>query len=318
MMTTYPHTPVLLDRCVELLSPALQSGGLVVDATLGMAGHAEALLERFTEISLLGIDRDCEALALAQSRLKGFGERARLVHARYDELGAVLDQHFPGESPRGILFDLGVSSLQLDEPERGFSYRFDAPLDMRMNAEDDTTAADLLADLSAFELQRMFERYGDEPYASRYAQAIVSARAESPIIRTGELVELIDRATPGGHPRRGHNAKRVFQALRIAVNEELAVLESALETALDRLEVGGRIVVMSYHSGEDRLVKHAIEPRTQSSAPIDLPVIPESDQPTYRWVVKGPEVASSTEQRDNPRSQSVRLRAAEKVKGTQR
>ena len=318
MTTTHPHTPVLLDRCIDLLAPALGTNALMVDATLGMGGHTESLLQRFDSVRVLGIDRDLDALAHAQSRLKGFAERTRLLHARYDELGALLDSEFPGQAPQGILFDLGVSSLQLDEAERGFSYRFDAPLDMRMNPQDETTAADLIARLSAFELQRLFERYGDEPLASRYAHAIVNSRDDAPILRTGQLVELIDRVTPGGHPRKGHNAKRVFQALRIAVNRELEILEAALEVALDRLAVGGRIVVMSYHSGEDRLVKHAIEPRTRSSAPLDLPVIPESDQPTYRWVVKGPEEAPSAEQQDNPRSQSVRLRAAEKVKGTQR
>ncbi|MGA1783765.1 MAG: 16S rRNA (cytosine(1402)-N(4))-methyltransferase RsmH [Pontimonas sp.] len=318
MMTTHPHIPVLLDRCIELLAPALGENALVVDATLGMGGHSEALLEKFESLRLLGIDRDEAALHYSEARLERFAQRTRLVHARYDELGTLLDTEFPGEAPQGILFDLGVSSLQLDEAERGFSYRFDAPLDMRMDAHEDVSAADLIATLSAFELQRMFERYGDEPLASRYAHAIVTRREIEPISRTGQLVEIIDRATPGGHPRKGHNAKRVFQALRIAVNRELEVLETALEVALDRLAVGGRIVVMSYHSGEDRLVKHAIEPRTVSSAPVDLPVIPESDLPTYRWVVKGPEKASDTEQQNNPRSQSVRLRAAEKVKGTQR
>jgi len=317
MMTTYPHIPVLLERSVDLLAPSLtEPGALVVDATLGMGGHSELLLNRFDSIRLIGIDRDRDALAIAGSRLAHFGDRVTLVHARYDEIGDVLDEHAGGVAPQGILFDLGVSSLQLDEPDRGFRYLGDAPLDMRMNQADDTTAADLINTMSAFELQRLFERYGDEPLASRYAQAIVSAREVLPITRTAELVEVIDRATPGGHPRKGHNAKRVFQALRIAVNHELDVLEAALQVSLNRLAVGGRIVVLSYHSGEDRLVKHAIEPRTQSSAPIDLPVIPETDMPSYRWVVKGPEVASGDEQRDNPRSQSVRLRAAEKVKET--
>lgn len=316
-MTTYPHIPVLLERSVDLLAPALsEPGALVVDTTLGMGGHSEALLERFGSIRLIGIDRDREALAIAGSRLERFSDRISLVHARYDELGDVLDEHAAGEAPKGILFDLGVSSLQLDEAERGFRYIGDAPLDMRMNQNDPTTAADLVNTLSAFELQRMFERFGDEPLASRYAQAIVSARETAPLSRTSELVAVIDKATPGGHPRKGHNAKRVFQALRIAVNTELDVLERALDVALDRLAVGGRIVVLSYHSGEDRLAKHAIEPRTHSSAPLDLPIIPEADQPSFRWVVKGPEMAPADEQRDNPRSQSVRLRAAEKVKET--
>lgn len=315
MMATHLHIPVLLERCVELVAPALAApGALVVDATLGLAGHAEALLEQFPTVELIGIDRDPRALVHASTRLEPYRDRTRLVHARYDEITEVVEREFPGRRPQAILFDLGVSSMQLDEADRGFSYRFDAPLDMRMNPDDGTTAADLVNSLSAFELQRLFERFGDEPYAGRYAQAIVSAREEKPLLHTSELVAVIDRATPGGHPRRGHNAKRVFQALRIAVNAELEILTDALEQALDLLDRGGRIVVMSYHSGEDRLVKHAIEKRTQSTAPLDMPVIPEADLPTYRWVVKGPETASESEIHVNPRSQSVRLRAAEKVR----
>lgn len=314
-MTIYSHTPVLLERCIDLLEPAISApGALVVDATLGLGGHAEALLERFDSLALLGVDRDQAALDHSQARLAAYADRVKFAHTRYDELESALAQTYPGRAPQGILLDLGVSSMQLDHAERGFSYRHDAPLDMRMDATDTDTASDMLNTLGAFELQRMFERFGDEPYASRYAQAIVQARETEPISRTLQLVDIIDKATPGGHPRRGHNAKRVFQALRIAVNRELEILSDAIEAALDLLAVGGRIVVMSYHSGEDRIVKHAIERRTQSSAPLDMPIVPEQDQPTFRWLVKGPETASEEEAQTNPRSQSVRLRAAEKVR----
>ena len=318
-MTTYTHTPVLLQRCIELLEPAIRlEGAVVVDGTLGLAGHAEAILEQFPTARLLGVDRDPDALEIASHRLERFADRVTIAKARYDDIDQLLDTHFPGEAPQGILLDLGVSSLQLDQPERGFSYRFDAPLDMRMSSEDETTAAELLNTLGVFELQRLFERFGDEPYANRYAQAIVQARHDAPLTHTQQLVAIIDQATPGGHPRRGHNAKRVFQALRIAVNQELDILATAIDKALDVLAVGGRIVVMSYHSGEDRIVKHAIEKRTQSTAPLDMPIVPESDQPTFRWVVKGPEGASEDEIHTNPRSQSVRLRAAEKIRQASR
>ncbi len=315
MMATPTHTPVALDRTVELLAPALSGPEpLVVDLTLGLAGHAEALLDAFAHIHLLGVDRDTEALAIARERLARFGSRVTTVHARYDELPAALEHHFPGRCVDAVLLDAGVSSLQLDRAERGFSYLTDAALDMRMNPEEETTAADLVNTLSRGELQTLFQRFGDEPLAARYAKAIVTAREERPLLTTLQLVDVIDRATLGGHPRGGHNAKRVFQALRIAVNHELESLAAALPAALDALCVGGRIVVLSYQSGEDRLVKHDIDARTRSHAPLDLPVIPESDQPTFRWLVKSPEGPLPEEAESNPRSRSLRLRAAEKIR----
>lgn len=313
MMTTAIHIPVALERTLELVAPSLDDGsGLVVDMTVGLGGHAEALLERFPGIHLLGIDRDPIALEHARTRLARFSERVTLVHARYDELADVLQRQAKGESPRAILLDAGVSSLQIDDVTRGFSYLHDAPLDMRMNPEEEQTAASLLATMDEAELRRLFQRYGDEPLAGRYAKAIVAQRESEPLETTAQLVALIDRSTPGGHPRRGHNAKRVFQALRIAVNEELVSLESALTQALDALSVGGRLIVLSYQSGEDRLVKHAMNSRVTSSWPVDLPVLPPQAEAQYAWVVKGPESASESEISRNPRAASLRLRAIER------
>lgn len=310
MMATYTHTPVMLERSIELLGPALaKPGSLLVDATVGLGGHAEAFLRAFPALSLLGIDRDPAALALSAERLAPFGDRVRLRQARFDEVGTLLDEEFPGRAPQAFLFDLGVSSLHLDDATRGFSYRQDADLDMRMNPDDDLSASDIVNDWTVPELADIFRTYGDEPLAGRYARAIVEAR---PIRTTGELVSVIDRATPAGAPKRGHRAKRVFQALRIAVNAELEAFRRALPEALDRLAEGGRIVILSYHSGEDRIAKHLIHARTVSTTPVGLPVIAKDDQPEFRWVVRGPEYASDSEVAENSRSQSVRLRAAEK------
>ena len=315
MMTTPTHIPVALERTVEILAPALQEpGALVVDMTVGLGGHAEALLQDSPHIELLGIDRDPRAIELSGDRLERFSERVQLVQARYDELADVLATRFPSTPVRGIVLDAGVSSMQLDLPERGFSYMASGALDMRMNQEAGESAAELVNSLPEKDLADIFRRYGDEPLATRYARAIVTARAERAITETNQLVEVLDRATPAAHRRRGHSSKRVFQALRIAVNNELDSLEAALPHALDALDVGGRIVVLSYQSGEDRLVKHLIEQRVSVQTPVDLPVVPEADQPTMRWVVKGPEAASADEQEQNPRSRSVRLRAAEKIR----
>ena len=315
MMTTPTHIPVALERTLELLAPALQEpGALVVDMTVGLGGHAEALVENFPHIHLLGIDRDPRALAISTERLAPHSNRVTLVHARYDELAEVLAQHHPSTPVRGIVLDAGVSSMQLDIPERGFSYMAAGELDMRMDQESGQSAADLINSLSEKDLAGLFRRYGDEPLATRYARAIVAARADGQIRTTDQLVGILDRATPQAHTRRGHSAKRVFQALRIAVNNELESLEAALPQALDALDVGGRIVVLSYQSGEDRLVKHLIEQRVVVHTPVEVPIVPEADQPTMRWVVKGPESASAAEQETNPRSQSVRLRAAEKIR----
>lgn len=315
MMATSLHTPVALERTCDLLSPSL--GGpdpLAVDMTLGLGGHTEALLRAHPGLHVIGIDRDPEALSHARQRLAEFGSRVSFVHARYDQLSEVLADQQPQRCVNAVVLDAGVSSMQLDEPSRGFSYLHDAPLDMRMNPMDPVDAADLINTLSQSELQRLFQRYGDEPLAARYARAIVQERTRGPVETTGSLVSIIDQATPGGHPRRGHNAKRVFQALRIAVNHELDSLESGLVQALDCLCVGGRIVVLSYQSGEDRLAKHLIDARTRADVPVDVPVVPEAHQPTFTWVVKGPEGPGDQEAAINPRSASLRLRAAERIR----
>ncbi|MDX2377165.1 16S rRNA (cytosine(1402)-N(4))-methyltransferase RsmH [Microbacterium sp. LRZ72] len=308
------HTPVLLERCVELLAPALESpGAVLVDATLGMGGHSEALLERFPHAHLLGLDRDTDALRLAGERLSRFGDRVGLVHTVYD---GIADAAASAELDEvdAVLFDLGVSSLQLDESERGFAYARDAPLDMRMDQTQGTTAAEVIATYPEGGLRRIFERYGEEKLAARYARFIVAARAETPIERSGQLVDILIAATPAAVQRAGHPAKRVFQALRIEVNAELSVLERAIPAALELLRVGGRIVVMSYQSLEDRIVKRAFADAVASTAPAGLPVELPEHRPRFRLLVKGAEMASAAERERNPRAAPVRLRAAERVR----
>ena len=310
------HTPVLLERCVELLAPALtRPGAVLVDATEGMGGHSEALLERFDGVGLIGLDRDTDALRIAGERLARFGDRVTLVHTVYDGIAAAL-AGAGVERVDGILFDLGVSSLQLDEADRGFAYAQDAPLDMRMDQTAGTTAADIVATYGEGDLRRIFERYGEEKLAGRYARAIIAARATAPITRSGQLVDILIAATPAAVQRegRGHPAKRVFQALRIEVNAELAVLERALPAAMDALRVGGRIVVMSYQSLEDRLVKRVFADAAASTAPAGLPVELPEHAPRFRLVVKGAELATDEEKAQNPRATPVRLRAAERVR----
>ena len=308
------HTPVLLERTVELLAPALQrDGAVLVDATLGMAGHAEAFLERFPGLVLVGIDRDRDALAIATARLARFAGRVHLVHAVYDEFARVLSG-LGIPKVAGILFDLGVSSLQLDRIERGFSYSKDAPLDMRMDAGAERTAAFVLATYSESELRRIFYEYGDEKLAPRYASRIVQRREERPLQTSAELVELIIAATPAAAQRAGHPAKRVFQALRIEVNQELSVLERAIPAAIDSLEVGGRMVVLAYQSLEDRIVKRVLQARAASTAPRGLPVELPEHRPELKLLVRGAELAGDEEKARNPRATPVRLRAVERLR----
>ncbi|NRG42884.1 16S rRNA (cytosine(1402)-N(4))-methyltransferase RsmH [Rathayibacter sp. VKM Ac-2835] len=310
------HLPVLLERCVELLAPALErDGAVLVDATLGMGGHSLALLERFPRLHLVGLDRDQEALQLAGARLAAHSARVDLVHAVYDELPDVLDE-LGIDTIDGALFDLGVSSLQLDETERGFSYSKDAPLDMRMDATAPLTAASILADYDEIALRRIFHEYGEERLAARYAKKIVEARASAPIVRSGRLVEIIQAATPVAIQRNGHPAKRVFQALRIEVNQELSVLERAIPAALGRIAVGGRIVVEAYQSLEDRIVKRALQAASSSTAPVGLPMELPEHRPEFRLVIRGAELASDDEKAANPRATPVRLRAAERIRST--
>ena len=308
------HTPVLLERCVELLAPALeQPGAVLVDATLGMGGHAEAILSRFPGLTLVGLDRDTEALAIAEERLKGFGDRVHLVHTVYDGIGEALDGLGITEVA-GVLFDLGVSSLQIDRVERGFSYSKDAPLDMRMDGTAGLTAASILADYSERDLKRIFQDYGEEKLSARYAKAIVEARETTPFVRSAQLVDVITKATPVVVQRQGHPAKRVFQALRIEVNQELAVLERAIPAALERVQVGGRIVVMAYQSLEDRIVKRALAAASGSTAPAGLPVELPEHKPLFTLLLRGAELASDEEKAINPRATPVRLRAAVRLR----
>ncbi|MDR2293719.1 MAG: 16S rRNA (cytosine(1402)-N(4))-methyltransferase RsmH [Microbacterium sp.] len=308
------HIPVLLERCVELLAPALaHPGAVLVDATTGMGGHSSALLGRFPEVELVGLDRDTDALRIAGERLAPHISRVHLVHTVYDGItDAVYDSGF--DHADGILFDLGVSSLQLDEAERGFAYSKDAPLDMRMDQTAGRTAADIIATYSEGELRRIFEVYGEEKLAGRYARFIIAARQEAPIETSGRLVEILTAATPAAAQRAGHPAKRVFQALRVEVNSELSVLSAAIPAALELLPVGGRLVVMSYQSLEDRIIKRAFATATASTAPRGLPVELEEHAPRFRTLTKGAEMASDEERERNPRATPVRLRAVERIR----
>ncbi len=313
-MTAPAHVPVLLERCLGLLSPALTgSEHVVVDCTLGMGGHAEALLTR-TPARLIGLDRDPEALRRSGARLAPFGERVTLIHAVYDELPAVL-AGLGLSRVQGVLFDLGVSSLQLDDPDRGFAYAQDAVLDMRMDPTTGMSAAEVLNSYDGKALARLIKAYGDERFAARIADAIVRERATAPLLSTARLADLVRDAIPAATRRTGgHPAKRTFQALRIEVNDELGVLRRAVPRALDALAVGGRVVMLSYQSLEDRIVKAELVRRSTSDVPVDLPFVPEGSQPELRLLVRGSEQAGEAEVAANPRAQSVRLRAAERVR----
>jgi 16S rRNA (cytosine1402-N4)-methyltransferase len=310
------HVPVLLDRVVALVAPPLQQpGSVLVDATLGLGGHTEAVLTRCPEAHVVGVDRDVHALEEAGERLAPFTGRTTLVHAVYDEIPEVLAD-LGIRSVQGVLFDLGVSSMQLDVRERGFAYAEDAPLDMRMDDTTGITAAEILNTYSAGELARILRSYGEEKFARQIARAIVRERERTPFDRSARLVELLREVIPAPARRTGgHPAKRTFQALRIEVNDELGVLRRAIPAAIDALAVGGRIVVMSYHSLEDRMVKQAIAARARSTVPEGMPVVPEEYQPELRLVTRGSEKASEAEIAENPRAASVRLRAAERVRG---
>lgn len=311
------HIPVLLGRCIHLLAPALEAAGdsaVVVDATLGMGGHSEALLWRFGGLHLVGIDRDPQALKLAGERLSSFRDRTDLVHAVYDEIPAVLEDLGISEV-HGILFDLGVSSLQLDERERGFAYSYDAPLDMRMDTSTGRSAADVVNTYTEDELRRIIRTWGEERFAGRIASAIVSARRDKPLATTGELVDVIRSVVPAGAAKTGgHPAKRTFQALRIEVNEELSVLTRAIPAALEAVAVGGRVVVMSYHSLEDKIVKAAFTAGTRSSAPVGFPVELDEHKPYLKTLTRGTEAPTDQEIAENPRAASAKLRAVERTR----
>jgi 16S rRNA (cytosine1402-N4)-methyltransferase len=309
------HEPVLLQRCLDVLGPALaKPGAILVDCTLGLGGHSEAFLKNFPELTLIGIDRDPAALALAGERLAVYGDRVHLVHAIYDEIAEVV-QELGFKKVDAILLDLGVSSMQLDEADRGFAYSYEAPLDMRMNPEVGLTAADVVNTYSENDLGRIFKEYGEERYAKAVAREVVALRKSSPFIKSTDLSKLIAKVIPFIPGKSsGHPAKRVFQALRIEVNGELEVLADTMPAALATLAVGGRILVLSYHSLEDRIVKQALMAAANSSAPIELPIELPEHAPTVRMLVKGAEQATEREIQLNPRAASVRMRAAEKIR----
>ena len=312
------HVPVLLDRVVALVAPPLRQPDrdrtLLVDATLGLGGHTEAVLEGCPQAHVIGIDRDTHALERSRERLAPYGERVTFVHAVYDEIGEVLEG-LGHPHVDGVLFDLGVSSMQLDLRERGFAYSEDAPLDMRMDDTAGPTAADVLNDYPVEELARILREYGEERFARRIAEAVVRERAKEPFTRSARLVEVLRGAIPAPARRTGgHPAKRTFQALRIEVNDELSVLRRALPAAIEAIGVGGRVVVMSYHSLEDRITKQVFAEATHSDLPPDLPFVPPGHEPALRLVTRGAEKASPAETAANPRAASVRLRAVERVR----
>lgn len=320
----YGHIPVLRDRMAQLIAPgvsALGSNAVIVDATLGAGGHSEHFLETFEKACVLGVDRDPHALAGARERLSRFGDRFVAIQARFDDFADVADE---SEGPifdtlreqgvAGALFDLGVSSMQLDQVERGFAYRMDAPLDMRMDPSQTKTAADILNTYSHGEIARILSTYGDERFAGKIASAIVREREKQPFTTSARLVELLYDTIPtatrktGGHP-----AKRTFQALRVEVNAELDSLAAVIPVITDRLAVGGRAVFMSYQSLEDKIVKKALVDMSTSKTPPGLPMDLPGTAPQFRLITRGAEKASEAEIAENPRSAPVRVRAVERI-----
>ena len=309
------HTSVLLERCITLLAPSIQKSKspIVVDATLGLGGHSLALLEKFPQLRVVGLDRDKTAISKANQRLAPFSDRITVIHAVYDEMPKVLDS-LGISNVDGILFDLGVSSMQLDNSERGFSYSQSAPLDMRMDQSQGLSAQEVLESYSRNDLIRVIREYGEERFASRIVDNIIAARESGKLHSTTDLAEIVKQSIPAPARRVGGNpAKRTFQALRIEVNQELAVLERAIPRAMDRLNVGGRLVVMSFQSLEDKIVKRYFSAATESKTPIGLPVEIASLAAKFQLVFRGSEKASEEEIKENSRAQSVRLRAIERV-----
>lgn len=309
------HTPVMLDEILGVLTPALRvPGAVAVDGTLGLGGHAEALLASCPGVRLVGIDRDTTALERARRRLGPYADRVHLVHALYSDIPRVLDGLGITEV-HAVLLDLGVSSPQLDESDRGFAYSHDAPLDMRMDRTETLTAADVVNTYSVAELTRILRTYGEERFAPRIAKAIARDRAGGPISSTRHLADLVREAIPAATRRTGGNpAKRTFQALRIEVNAELSILERAVPAAISRIAVGGRIAVLSYHSLEDRITKRALAALATDTTPADLPVPLPDRQPELRLLTRGAVLPSDEENERNPRAASARLRAAERVR----
>jgi 16S rRNA (cytosine1402-N4)-methyltransferase len=316
MATTEPgHRPVMPDRVLALLAPALQPpGSVMVDATLGRAGHAGALLRQHPGLTLIGVDADDAAIEESRELLAPYPGRVTLVRARYDTIGEILaGLGYPNVN--GVLFDLGVSSPQLDDPGRGFAYAQDAPLDMRMDRTAELTAAEVVNTYSAARLAQVLREYGEERFARRIADAVVRERSRAPLTSTSRLSEIVRDSIPAPARRTGGNpAKRTFQALRIEVNGELEALRRALPAALDALAVGGRIVVLAYHSLEDRAVKRALAAAAADTTPPGLPVPLEGSRPRFRLLTRGAERPTAAELAVNPRAASARLRAAERVR----
>ena len=313
------HVPVALDRCIALLAPAIEKAisekksAYVIDATLGLAGHTFELLTRYPELTVIGLDRDLAAIEIARTRTAEFGSRMIIVHAVYSEIEEVLAS-LEIESVDGILFDLGVSSMQLDVADRGFAYSQDAPLDMRMDQSRGISAFEVLMTYERNALIRVLRNYGDEKFAPRIVDRIIEARAVGTLNSTKVLADLVKESIPAATRRTGGNpAKRTFQALRIEVNQELEILMKAIPAALSLLTIDGRLVVMSYQSLEDKIVKSAIAEVCKSGTPLGLPIDLPNSAAKYRLLISGSESASDEEIEVNPRAQSMRLRAVERV-----
>ena len=316
---TQQHIPVALDRCIELLTPAIEfslqnnDATYVIDATLGLGGHTRALLAKFPTLIVIGIDRDERAIELARKNVEPFADRLLISHTTYDQIDEVLQEHSVAQVA-GILFDLGVSSMQLDDGERGFAYSHDAPLDMRMDQSTGLTALEVLNTYEHGALVRILRMYGEEKFAPRIADFIIEARNEGRLNSTKDLAELVKNAIPAAARRTGGNpAKRTFQALRIEVNQELSILEAAIPAALQAIQVHGRVVVMAYQSLEDKIVKSYFADITESKTPRGLPVDLPDSAAKYVLVMRGSEAASEAEIVINPRAQSMRLRAVERL-----
>ena len=311
MDADYGHKPVLLDECLEAL--AIRPDGIYIDGTLGRAGHSQEIVRRLTTGRLIALDRDETALAAARQRLAPWMERVTLVHSNFSRLGAVLDE-LGVAAADGMLFDLGVSSPQLDDASRGFSYKQDAPLDMRMDAAAPLTARELVNTASYEELRRILYEYGEERYAPQIARAICAAREKRPVETTLELAELIRSAMPAKALReKQHPAKRSFQAIRIAVNDELGELEPMLDAAETHLKPGGRLAVITFHSLEDRIVKQKLRDlATGCICPPEFPVCVCGRKPKLKLITRKPIVSGEAELETNPRARSAKLRVAEK------
>jgi len=310
------HDPVLPLESLECLGPALEAGGLVVDCTVGGGGHAERFLEAYGQVALLGIDRDSDALEAAQRRLMRFGSRVELAKGNFSQIESLLAGH-RFKSASAVFYDLGVSSFQLDTPQRGFQYRWGAPIDMRMDAKSGETAGDIVNNYSTSDLKRILSQYGDERFSDRIANAIAKRRRERPFTDAGDLADVVKAAIPAATRRTGpHPARRSFQALRIAVNDELGSLKQSLSAALDLLSPGGRVVAISYHSLEDRIVKSTLaEAATGCICPRGLPICLCGGVERVRLLTRKPIKPGDDEISRNPRARSASLRAAERLGG---